>query len=177
MKKILFIIPVLLLTLSCENFLDITPSEGGVMGWSNVNQFDAMLNEIRITRNRYEWSHAMLGTDDCFFHPDFQTANPSSYQLREAYNVWNEYELKMVIASNGFTSTWAYMYTLNFITDRIDDPSIEGSTILKQQVKAEAMFFRAFYYFNMVVQYCMHPALNKGEYPGLAYRNTISTDP
>ena len=178
MKKIMFMLPILLLSFGCEEFLDKTPQEGGMIGFNNVSQFEAMLQEIRITRNRYEWSHAILGSDDCFYHPDFYTANPGTYQLREAYNVWNETELKILQGStNGFQSPWTYMYTFNYITDKIDDPSIEGSPLLKKQVKAEAMFFRALYYFNMVVQYCMHPALNKGEYPGLAYKNSISTDP
>ena len=178
MNKIIFILPVLLASFGCEKFLEKTPQEGGMIGFNNVSQFDAMLQEIRITRNRYEWSHAIWASDDCFYHPDFYTASPGTYQLREAYNVWHETELKILSGgTNGFQATWNYMYTLNYITDKIDAPSIEGSPLIKKQVKAEAMFFRALYYFNMVVQYCMHPALNKGEYPGLAYRNTVSTDP
>jgi len=178
MKNILSILMIALLTTGCEKFLDKSPSEGGITGFSSVGQFDALLNEIRITRNRYEWNHAILGSDDCHYHPDFQTANPATYQQREAQNVWNEAELKGITGVvNGFVGPWTYMYTFNYITDKIDDPSIGGSTLQKKAVKAEAMFFRALYYFTMSVQYCMHPALKNGTYPGLAYKNTVSTAP
>jgi hypothetical protein len=178
MKKLfIYIITAITLT-SCEKFLDKTPSEGGIESFSDASQFDALLNEIRITRNRYEWNHAILASDDLHFHPDFQTANPSGYQQREAFNIWNEAELRNQTGpTNGFIGPFTYMYTFNYITDRIDGPSIGGSDLLKKQVKAEAMFFRALYYFCMAVQYTMHPALNNGEYPGLGYKNTISTTP
>jgi hypothetical protein len=176
-KTILYLLFVLALT-GCEKFLEKTPSEGGIESFNDASQFDALLNEIRITRNRYEWNHAILGSDDLHFHPDFQTANPSAYQQREALNIWNEDEMKGITGTaNGFMGPFTYMYTFNYITDRIDDPSIGGSQLLKKQVKAEAMFFRALYYFTMSVQFCMHPGLNNGEYPGLGYKNTISTAP
>lgn len=178
MKKILIIIvAIILFNTGCKKFLDETPSEGGLVGFNHVNQFDALLNDFQLTRNRFEWKTAILASDDCFFHPDWQTASPSTYQQSEAFNVWNQNELRGLIANTGFQRAWSQMYTFNYITDKIDDVSIAGSDVLKKQVKAEAMFFRAFTYFNLVVEYCMHPGLNSGQYPGLAYKNTISTDP
>ena len=94
MRNIFLIILIAFFSTGCEKFLDKSPSEGGISGFTSVDQFDALLNEIRVTRNRYEWNHAILGSDDCHFHPDFQTANPAIYQQREAQNVWNEADLK-----------------------------------------------------------------------------------
>jgi len=175
-KLIIFLFTLSVFNTGCKKFLEKSPSEGGIAGFTNVDQFDALLNEIRVTRNRYEWNSIMYGSDDCHYHPDWQTAS-STYQQREALNVWNNGELRGLTSNTGFQSAWTYMYTFNYITDRIDDPSISGSELLKKQVKGEAMFFRALYYFNLVVQYAMHPALNNGSYPGLAYKNTVSTDP
>jgi len=178
MKKYILIILVVISGWGCERFLDKTPSEGGIVGFNNAIQFDALLNEIRLTRNRLEWNNAIMGSDDLLYHPDFQTANPATYQIREAQNVWNETENKnLPSSSSGFYGAYMYMYNLNYITDRIDAPEIEGSLLLKKQVKGEAMFIRAHYFFNMLVQYCMHPGLNNGTYPGLGYKNTISTIP
>jgi len=178
MKRILFfLITILIFNTGCKKFLEKTPSEGGIAGFESADQFDALLNEIRITRNRYEWNTIMYGSDDCHYHPDWQTTS-ATYQQREAFNVWNNNELRGITGtSNGFNMAWSYMYTFNYITDRIDAPEISGSELLKSQVKGEAMFWRAFYYFNLAVQYAMHPGLNNGNYPGLAYRNTVSTDP
>jgi len=154
MRTIFSIILIALLSTGCEKFLDKSPSEGGIAGFNSADQFDALLNEIRITRNRYEWNHAILGSDDCHYHPDFQTANPATFQQREAQNVWNEVDLKGITGVvNGFVGPWTYMYTFNYITDKIDNPEISGSTLQKKAVKAEAMFFRALYYFTMSVQY------------------------
>lgn len=161
---------------SCKKFLDVTPSEGGLVGFNHVSQFEALLNDFQNTRNRFEWKTAIFASDDCFFHPDWQTAS-SSYQQSEALNTWNQTELRSLTSNTGFQRAWSQMYTFNYITDKIDEASIEGSTVLKKQVKGEAMFFRAFTYFNLLVEYAMHPGLNNGDYPGLAYKNTISTEP
>lgn len=178
MKKLIIFLLIAITVTGCEKFLDKTPSEGGIVGFNDVSQFDAMLNEIRLTRNRYEWNHAIMASDDYYQHTDFQTANPGAWQIKEAQNVWNQTELKILQGtSNGFSGTYTYMYTLNYITDKIDNPAITGSLLLKRSVKAEAQFIRAHYFFNMLVQYCMHPALNTGQYPGLGYRNTVNTAP
>jgi hypothetical protein len=177
MKKILLIILVAVSATGCEKFLDKTPSEGGLVGFNNAGQFEALLNEIRLTRNRFEWNHAILASDDCHFHPDFQTAN-IAYQDREAFNIWDQPILTgQTTTSNGFVTAFFYMYNLNYITDNIDKPEIEGSIIQKKKVKGEAMYTRAFYYFNLLVQYAMHPGLNNGQYPGLGYKNTTSAAP
>lgn len=178
MKKIFLFLLIAIAGSGCEKFLDKTPSEGGLVGFTEAGQFDALLNEIRLTRNRFEWNHAIMASDDCHYHPDFQTANPGTYQQREAFNIWNENELKGITGtSNGFVGTFTYMYTLNYITDKIDKPEINGSVLVKKRVKAEAMFWRAHYYFNLLVQYAMHPALNNGQFPGLGYKDNTSTAP
>jgi len=177
MKKIfVLLITIALFNTGCKKYLDKSPSEGGLVGFNNVDQFDGLLNDIRVTRNIFEWRNGIYGSDDCFIDPDFQTAS-ASYLQPEAFNTWNQNELRGLTSSNGFQRGWSYMYTYNYITEKIDAPSISGSALLKKQVKAEAMFFRAFNFFNLATEYCMHPGLNGGQYPGLGYKNTISTDP
>jgi len=178
MKKLIILLAAaMFLNTGCKKFLNETPSEGGLEGFREVGQFDALLNDLQKTRNRYEWRTAIYGSDDCFFHPDWRTAS-SSYQIQEALNVWNENELKGLSGSStGFYKGFSEIYTFNYITEKIDDPSIEGSSVLKKQLKGEAMFFRALIHFNLSVEHCMHPGLDNGNNPGLGYRNTTSTNP
>jgi hypothetical protein len=66
------------------------------------------------------------------------------------------------------------MYNFNYIINRIDDESISGSIAKKEEVKAEAKFWRALYHFLNAVEFCVHPSLNGGNNPGIGYRNSVS---
>lgn len=182
MKKITLLISIILTFASCEKFLDVTPSEGGIVKFSKVEQFDALLNSIGITRNRVEWFNGILASDDCHFDPAWQT-NAALVSLQyvqpwEAYCTWNEDQYRSQGGSGSgfvpFISTYSNMYTFNYIIENIDNPDVEGNVQLKKQVKAEAKFWRAFYHFLAAVEFCMHPGLNNGQNPGIGYRNAIS---
>jgi hypothetical protein len=182
MNKI-FLFATLLATLtSCEKFLDKNPQEGGISKFENAAQYDALLNNIRITRNRFEWSNAIVASDDCVFEPEWQTLGSATslnfYQRYEAYSTWNQDQYRSQFGSGAgavpFQSTYSNMYDVNYIINTIEDEAIQGSPQLKKQVKAEAKFWRATYHFLLAVEFCMHPGLNNGTYPGIGYRNTIS---
>ncbi|HMP28961.1 MAG TPA: RagB/SusD family nutrient uptake outer membrane protein, partial [Saprospiraceae bacterium] len=180
--KILFVVSIIA-TIGCQDFLDVTPREGGVNIFNDVAQYDAMLNNIRVTRNRVEWSNAIVASDDCEFIPELQAIVPANSlvnaQRWEAYSVWNEsYFQSQGAGSTGFIpfiSTYSYMYMFNQIINTIDDPEVVGDSNLKTKIKGEAKFFRALYHFLLAVEYCAHPSLNGGNNPGIGYRNSIST--
>jgi starch-binding outer membrane protein, SusD/RagB family len=182
MKKI-FLIYILFISLTgCKKYLDKNPQEGGISKFSKVEQYDALLNQFRITRNRVEWSQAIMASDDCHYEAEWQTfgsaATLTSTQPWEAYSTWNQEQYKSQFGSASgflpFQSTYNYTYDFNYIIETVDDPAISGSPLLKKQVKAEAKFWRGFYHFLLAVEHCMHPALNNGQYPGIGYRNSIS---
>jgi len=182
MKKIFLVIALIISLTSCKKFLDTPPSEGGISKFSKVEQYDALLNSFRITRNRVEWANAIMASDDCQYVPEWQTYIPSNslgyIQQWEAYATWNENQFTSQVGSSSgfipFQSTYNYMYDFNYIINTVDDPSIAGSPLLKKQVKAEAKFWRGFYHFLLAVEHCMHPGLNNGNNPGIGYRNSIS---
>jgi hypothetical protein len=182
MKKLLLLLSLFIAFSGCEKFLDITPSEGGIVKFNNINQYDALLNNLQISRNRVEWFNGILASDDCHFEPEWQTFTPGNSlqftQNWEAYCTWNEDMYRSQGGSGSgflpFLSTYNNMYTFNYIIETVEDPAIEGSAGLKKQIKAEAKFWRAFYHFLVAVEFCMHPGLNNGEYPGIGYRNSIS---
>jgi hypothetical protein len=181
-NKILMIILIVSMA-GCQDFLDVTPQEGGVALFNDVSQFDALLNGIRITRNRVEWASTIAASDDCEFIPELQNNVPSSalanVQKWEAYSTWNESYFKSQGGGGSgfvpFLSTYSYIYTFNLIIQNIDKPEIAGDVNLKKKVKAEAKFWRGLYHFLLVVEYCAHPSLNGGNNPGIGYRNSIST--
>jgi hypothetical protein len=181
-KKIIFAALCIISFSSCEKFLDTSPQEGGIQKFSTVQQYDALLNQFRITRNRIEWANTIMASDDCQYDPDWQifgSANIlNSTQQWSAYSTWNQDQYKSQFGSGSgaipFQLTYAYMYEFNYIIETIDNPEIAGSDILRKQVKGEAKFWRGFYHFLLAVEFCMHPELNGGKYPGIGYRNSIS---
>lgn len=183
MKKIFSLLLLAFSFTGCEKFLDQNPQEGGISKFTSADQYDGVLNNFRITRNRFEWTNAMMASDDCHFTPEWQTNVSASsliyIQPYEAYCIWNEDQYKSQFGSGSgfipFQSTYTYMYDFNYIIGTIDDPAISGSPSLKKKVKAEAKFWRAFYHFLLAVEYCQHPALANGQTPGIGYRDSYST--
>jgi starch-binding outer membrane protein, SusD/RagB family len=182
MKK--YILAIFLFTIfGCSDFLDETPSEGGLVKFQNVGQFEAILNDLFITRNRIEWSSAILASDDCNFDPKWQVdgaaASLSTIQQFEGRSIWNEEILKSLGGGGSgfvpFISTYSNMYNLNYIITKVDDENIQGTKEKKEEVKAEAKFWRGFYHFLTAVEYCSHPALNGGNSLGIGYRNSVSS--
>ena len=183
MKNKILMIILIISTAGCQDYLDITPQEGGIATFNDVLQYDALLNNIRVTRNRVEWANAIVASDDCEFVPELQNNIPANnltdIQRWESYSTWNEsYFQSQGGGSTGFVpflSTYNYMYMFNQIINTIDNPEVVGDANLKIKIKAEAKFFRALYHFLLAVEYCAHPSLNGGNTPGIGYRNSIST--
>lgn len=167
----------------CQEFLDMNPQEGGVATFDDVLQYDALLNNIRVTRNRVEWASTIPASDDCEFLPELQINIPANnltdIQRWESYSTWNEtYFQSQGGGSTGFTpfiATYTYMYMFNQIINSVENPEVSGNINLKKKIKAEAKFFRALYHFLLAVEYCAHPSLNGSNSPGLGYRNSVST--
>lgn len=184
MKYFLFtvICAVGFMFMSCEKFLDKNPSEGGISKFSHVDQYDALLNNFRITRNRVEWSNAIMASDDFSLDPSYQiNVGINSIQLVqqwEGYSSWNRNQYTTHLGASSsfvpFQSTYSSMYDFNFIINTVDQSDIAGSATVKTQVKGEAKFWRAFYHFLLAVEYCMHPSLQGGTTPGIGYRNSIT---
>lgn len=173
---------VLVLT-GCEKYLDKNPQEGGLSKFSTADQYDGLLNNIRVTRNRFEWVNAIQASDDHDIAPEWQTYVASSslatIQRFEGFSIWNQEQYRTQANTGAgavpFQSTYNYMYDFNYIIGTIDDPSISGSPQLKKKVKAEAKFWRGFYHFLLAVEFCQHPNLNNGQTPGIGYRDSYST--
>jgi starch-binding outer membrane protein, SusD/RagB family len=183
MKNIILMTMLMISTIGCQEYLDVTPREGGVATFDDVIQYDALLNNIRVTRNRVEWANTIAASDDCEFIPELQNSvavsGLSNVQAWESYSTWNEsYFQSQGGGTSGFVpflSTYSYMYLINQIINTIDNPEVTGDAKLKKKVKAEAKFFRGLYHFLLAVEYCTHPSLNGGNNPGIGYRNSVST--
>ncbi|MEY3422095.1 MAG: hypothetical protein RIR48_2398, partial [Bacteroidota bacterium] len=126
-NKILMIILMISIG-GCQDYLDVTPREGGVATFDDVIQYDALLNNIRVTRNRVEWANTIAASDDCEFIPELQNSvavsGLSNLQAWESYSTWNEsYFQSQGGGTSGFVpflSTYSYMYMINQIINTID---------------------------------------------------------
>jgi hypothetical protein len=183
MKKIIMLPLMVLVLTGCEKYLDKNPQEGGLSKFTNADQYDGLLNNIRVTRNRFEWSNAIQASDDYDIAPEWQQfvgiTNLTRVQAWEAFSTWNQEQYRSQPNSGAgavpFQSTYSNMYDFNYIIGTIDDPTISGSPQLKKKVKAEAKFWRGFYHFLLAVEFCQHPNLNSGQTPGIGYRDSYST--
>jgi hypothetical protein len=62
MKNKILMIILIISTAGCQDYLDITPQEGGIATFNDVSQYDVLLNNIRVTRNRVEWANAIVAS-------------------------------------------------------------------------------------------------------------------
>jgi hypothetical protein len=182
MKNKILLIILIFSMIGCQDYLDISPQEGGIAIFDDAKQYDALLNSIQITRNRVEWANSIVASDDCEFGPEWQgivaASSLANIQRWEAYSTWNEAYFKSqggVTSFVPFQSTYSNMYTLNHIIITIDDAKVSGDANFKKKLKAEAKFWRGLYHFLLAVEYCMHPSLNGGNYPGIGYRTTVNS--
>lgn len=147
MKKYIIYILTLLAGTSCSDFLELQPehqiSDGSF--YKNANDFEtALIGSYSSLQNLYDANLVYVGeltTDNA----EIQWTTPSI----------SEVELDEVnfTPSNGFlNSIWQISFNLvsqsNNILSRIDD--VDMGTQIRNQIKGEALFLRAFGYFNLV---------------------------
>ncbi|MFZ9386841.1 MAG: membrane lipoprotein lipid attachment site-containing protein, partial [Chitinophagaceae bacterium] len=118
MKKIIML-PLLVFALTgCEKYLDKNPQEGGLSKFTTADQYDGLLNNIRVTRNRFEWVNAIQASDDHDIAPEWQQYVPASnlanIQKFEGFSIWNREQFTSQANTGAgavpFQSTYNYMY-------------------------------------------------------------------
>ncbi|WP_339923813.1 RagB/SusD family nutrient uptake outer membrane protein [uncultured Cyclobacterium sp.] len=147
MKKYIIYILTLLAGTSCSDFLELQPehqiSDGSF--YKNANDFEtALIGSYSSLQNLYDANLVYVGeltTDNA----EIQWTTPSI----------SEVELDEVnfTPSNGFLNAiWQISFNLvsqsNNILSRIDE--VDMGTQIRDQIKGEALFLRAFGYFNLV---------------------------
>ncbi len=179
MKNLIFAFTVvlILMTQSCSDFLDVNPNVSGNDIIQDVSQLDPLLNNDGLTRNAgLTWYSTFFASDDIEISPNLYKIFPGAGQ-RVALGVWDKETYTNIYSdSYDWATSWTKFFTINTIIEYSD--KVTGDAKLKQQLIAEAKFYRAFYHFQLLVQYALHPNVDNGKTPGIGYRdNTDPTDP
>lgn len=179
--KIKNIVLVFMLSLlfSCADFLDENPNRAGNDPIEDLEQLDNMMNEMAYLLKGLPWGVGSrsnfvnaLASDDYELHPEIQEkigaedAGLISILDREflTYRLANFYEMG---------DMYGTIYHLNTVLVNLND--VDGDDeALRKKIKAEALSYRAYYHFNLLVNYSLHPVLNGGNNLGMGYRTDIS---
>lgn len=154
MKRLLyiFVLFIAIVPMACENFLDVDPK--GYTIPKTVTDYERMLLNPMFNANG--------GLDDIVLLTD-ESINPS-YTVNTASALQNIYCWKEVIDMdiNSEPRFWGKLYnriyTVNVVINEIADAT-GGSDSQKKQIKAEALFLRAYQYFQLMTLYA--PAYDK----------------
>ncbi|WP_321282491.1 RagB/SusD family nutrient uptake outer membrane protein [Marinifilum fragile] len=180
-KNIIMLICVPAMLFSCADFLDENPNRAGNDPIEDLEQLDNMMNEMAYQTKGSTWGPGAtinfvnaIASDDYELHPEIQQKIGAqdvgliSILDREylTYQFSNSYEMGKLFNS---------IYHLNTVLVNIDDVDGNDET-LRKKIKAEALSYRAYYHFNLIVNYSLHPALNGGNSLGMGYRTDISFD-
>ncbi|MCY1636155.1 MULTISPECIES: RagB/SusD family nutrient uptake outer membrane protein [Marinifilum] len=172
MKKITFLnILLLLLCYSCDDFLEENPNKSGNDPILEVEQLDALLNSISLSKSAGSaWMATFFASDDSDIRPELYKIH-TSLSTRVALGIWNK-ETYENLFSVGWESLWREMFRINTIIESA--PKVNGNEVERKKVAAEAKFHRAFLHFLGVVEFCLHPSVDNGETPGIGYRDNTN---
>jgi hypothetical protein len=162
MKKITYIIIVFITFLgfqSCEKFLDVNPTSQSIaienqasdsVLYKSASEVEAALAGVYADfRNEYfELDYFVNGdaqSDDAYAGAD----NPANFQI-------DDYTIDAT--NSNVSRDWAYLYSAigkaNSVINNVDEVTdLELTAARKSEIKAEAMFIRAYLYFYLVQQW------------------------
>jgi hypothetical protein len=140
MKNYIYILFLLLVFQSCDDFLDVKPKQ--VIVPESVEDFDLMLNDAVFTLR----PSAMQAKDPYVYYP-----SPSS-----AYK-WGNPSHRIGSPDYGYNTLYKSIFAANYIIENVNGAPVEGADPkLKLVVKRDAYAERAACYFILVNQYSKH---------------------
>ena len=141
-----------LVTCSCEDFLDLEPisEEASATAYQSLDQIEAALTGTyeSFQSDAYVWNNIMfqdIRSDNHYAGGD----NPEIFEM----------DLLTISATNSkvyqsWSNTYNAILKANIVFDKIDDVEDPKLTETRRnQIKGEALFLRAFHYYNLVNLY------------------------
>ena len=140
MKKIYYLLLLMLPFTACDNYIDITP-KGAVTVETAEQYYELVVNPLR---SYYPSSYALL-SDDAWA----KESNIIGYESQSADGInftFNEAADRTILSDNNlYENMYSNILRSNLIIDNID--AAEGAQEVKTLAKAEARIFRAFDHF------------------------------
>lgn len=171
--KLALLIIVVMLSSSCNKFLDEMPSKNANLPITKIEQLDAIFSNYSAfwqERNKA----ALVGHDnDGLAVKQLYDAIPRLYSGNTmplvSAAVW-DYE-SLAKAGDGFwTDEYSKIFKANMVLEAL--PKVNGTGADKARLEAEAHFIRAYSYWNLANTYCLPYTESNKQEPGLPIKNT-----
>ena len=158
-----------LLLTSCDDFLDRAPSKNSLKPITTAEQLDALL--ATFTNFYYEPNHTALACDDFGLTTEIHDRQNGGMSINN---------LEHILWADACTTPsrllwceeYEKMYYANLVLAYIDE--VSGSDRLKQALRAEAHFLRAYSMFQLAVAYTLYYDGSNGSEAGLPLKRTVS---
>lgn len=171
MKYKSILLALLLVMAESCSFLEVTPDKSGNATINTMEQLYQLMGNAGFYNDvNYIWSENLLFTDDVEVSPYLykKIGNAKLYQVATADRKFLRYDPSMVETT--WDGIYSNMFTFNVVLDNLD--RVEQSTpAVREQVRGEALFNRAYFHFFGLVNYCAYDM----DAPGIGYKdNTLA---
>lgn len=173
MIKKIFISLIVAGTLSGCSFLDVTPDKTGNATIYHMDQLDGLMGDYSLyNRSMYLWSDNLFYSDDVEVSPYFY----SKVKQNSTYLVatWDRdfVENGGTVDACSWDGSFGKLFNFNTVLEYLD--KVEQTTPeMKEQVRGEALFGRAYYHFFALVNYCKYDM----SAPGIGYKDNTNPPP
>ena len=154
---------------SCEDYLSELPAKGANQPVKNIDQLIGLLNNPKV--HEFDATGSFM-TDDTGLTPEFYDEAYTYFSDTEPfyYYTFDTDKLASLASDALWTSLYASIYDANLILENVDE--VEGTPDIKEQIKAEAHFLRAYSYWRLANQYCLPYCEKNLSEQGLPLRKT-----
>ena len=172
MRKVLLNILSLLLLTGCTDFLGKNPSVGKDEPIQTIDQLEGLVNSATVIT--YETNAIeVYGTDYCGITRSLYSNYRNKFDLANCYNVVHYVDGIASQASDAYwTGLYKNIFTANLILANID--VVSGDQSVKNRVKTDAYFLRAYNYWLLVNYYALPYTEANKDKPGVPLKLTTS---
>ncbi|MCG8580195.1 MAG: RagB/SusD family nutrient uptake outer membrane protein, partial [Bacteroidales bacterium] len=173
--KYILILLVAIVFASCDDFLSEPPNKSASVVPTTTEQLGYLFNGFMTDRNELEGNKDFIfGSDDFGLLTRLEENRPGLYDPVVAlYSTWDVNYIHIQDNGGYYPQEWKRIFTANMVLSELGNVS-ESDNESKDDLKAEAHFFRAYSYFQLVNTYCLpYSAANLNE-PGLTIKASTS---
>lgn len=142
---------------SCDEYLDVEPNKSTSVVPSTVDELDYLLNGYESgTSFAIEYNYAAFAASDSFgLYPELEAAVANAHAYNSVlFAVWDAETIADSVDDLFFSGEYKKIFTANMVLYYLD--SVSGSEELKEQLRLEAKFIRAYSLWQLTQVYCLH---------------------
>ena len=159
---------LMLLSVSCDDFLNHEPSKSTDQVIENIEQLDALLGTY--SQFVQEYNQMALASDDFGMTTEIGTYYTMLTTLDLDHILWADTNAET--ARSMWNNEYEKIYYANLVLHYVDE--VSGSESLKQALRAESHFLRAYSTFQLALAYTLYYDGSNGSELGLPLKRSIS---